>query len=219
MNADTSCQPIYGGGQTCEQVGNISVNKTVLNPKTNTFVDNLDVNDVKFSPDQTINFKINITNTGSAKLNKISLRDVFPQFVNFVSGTGNFEASMKLLSFTIDGLNPNETKTFDIQGKVAPNDQLPNDKGIVCVVNQAVATVEGTGQVSQDNSQFCIQKTVLTAETTTKGGLKVFPQPTITTTPSTGPEMWSLLGLIPTGTLGYFLRKKSLIKNKKNLSA
>lgn len=212
VSADTSCQPIYGGGVTCEQVGNISVNKTVLNPKTNTFVDNLDVNDIKYSPDQTVSFKVNVTNTGSARLNKINVRDVFPQFVNFVSGAGSFEASMKILSFSIDGLNPNETKTFDIQGKVVPGDQLPNDKGIVCVVNQAIATVEATNQISQDNSQFCIQKQVVTPTQvpTTKGGLKVFPQPTVTTTPPTGPEMLPLFGLIPAGALGYFLRKKSV---------
>ena len=65
-------------------------------------------------------------------------------------------------------------------------------------------------QQSSDNSQFCIQKPVLGE---TKGGLKVFPAPSVTTTPPTGPEMLPLIGLIPTGVLGFILRKKSY-KNK-----
>ncbi len=45
VRADSSCQAIYGGGQTCIQVGNVVINKTVKNPKTGSFVDNLNVND------------------------------------------------------------------------------------------------------------------------------------------------------------------------------
>ena len=115
------------------------------------------------------------------------------------------------MSFTVSNLNVNESRTFDVSGQVISSDQLPNDKGIVCVVNQAIATVSTNGQqTSQDNSEFCIQKQVL-AETT-KGGLKVFPQPQVVTTPSTGPEAWALLALLPSGVLGFLLRKRSIKK-------
>lgn len=205
------CQPIYGGGQTCPQAPNIAINKQVKNLQTGSFVDNLNVNDPKFSPNQNVSFKIILTNTGNVNMASVNIRDIFPQFVNFTSGPGSFDTNTKTLSFTVSNLNVNESRTFDVSGQVISSDQLPNDKGIVCVVNQAIATVSTNGQqTSQDNSEFCIQKQVL-AETT-KGGLKVFPQPQVVTTPSTGPEAWALLALLPSGVLGFLLRKRSIKK-------
>lgn len=215
--ADVSCQPIYGGGQTCVQTGNVSVNKTVMNPKNNTLVDNLGINDDKFGPESIVTFQIAVTNTGSAKISRVQVRDIFPQHVDFASGVGNFDGGSKVLSFDVNDLNPNETRTFNIVGKVVKAENLPVSQGTVCVVNQATAKdVTNTGNPSVDNAQLCIQKGIpATGETTvveTKGGLKVFPPQKTFTTPATGPEMLPLIGLIPTGLFGAFLRKKSLIK-------
>lgn len=213
-SADTVCQPIYGGGQTCVQQGKIVINKTVQNPSNGAFVDNLGVNDPKHSPDQTVTFQLTVTNTGDTTLSKITVKDIFPQFVSFVSGPGNFDSNTKVLTFDVANLATNESRTFTITGKVAGSGDLPSDQGITCVVNQSTAVSDS--QTSQDNAQFCIQKQVLGAAptvsvpTTTKGGLKVFPAPQVTTTPPTGPEMLSLIGLIPTGALGFFLRKKAI---------
>ena len=102
-----------------------------------------------------------------------------------------------------------ETRTFIVTTKAVGADQLPANKTIVCdIVNKAVAIVDG--QV-EDTARFCIQKpaVVTTTPGTTKGGLKIFPPAKITITPSTGPEALALFGLIPTGALGYFLRKKA----------
>lgn len=206
------CQPIYGGGQTCPQAPNIAINKQVKNPQTGSFVDNLNVNDPKFSPNQTVSFKITLTNTGNVNMASVNIRDIFPQFVNFISGPGSFDTNTKTLSFTVSNLSTNESRTFDISGKVISNDQLPDNKGIVCVVNQAIATMSTDGQqTSQDNSEFCIQKQAV-EQPTTKGGLKVFPQPQVATTPSTGPGALPLLALLPSGVLGFLLRKRSVKK-------
>lgn len=206
VRADTACQPIYGGGQTCIQVGNILINKTVQDPKTNAFVDNLNINDPKFAPAVAVKFNITVTNTGSSTIAKTTVRDTLPQFVNFVSGPGNFDSNTKILTFDVGNLAASESKTFTIAAKVADEGQLPASQGITCVVNQALATSEN-GQQSSDNSQFCIQKPVLGE--TTKGGLKVFPAPAVSTTPPTGPEMLPLIGLIPTGVFGFLLRRKA----------
>lgn len=205
VRADTACQPIYGGGQTCIQVGNILINKTVQNPQTAAFVDNLNINDPKFAPASSVKFNITVTNTGSSTINKTTVKDTLPQFVSFVSGSGSFDFNTKILTFDVGNLAAGESRTFTIAAKVADGGQLPADQGITCVVNQAMATAEN-GQQSSDNSQFCIQKPVLGE---TKGGLKVFPAPAVTTTPSTGPEMLSLIGLIPTGLFGFLLRRKA----------
>lgn len=203
--ADTACQPIYGGGQTCVQVGNILINKTVQNPKTNSFVDNLNINDPKFTPTSNVAFHITVTNTGGSTINKTTVKDTLPQFVSFVSGPGSFDSNTKVLTFDVGNLATSESRTFTITAKVADGPQLPADQGITCVVNQALATAEN-GQQSSDNSQFCIEKPVLGE---TKGGLKVFPAPAVKTTPGTGPEMLPLIGLIPTGVFGFLLRRKA----------
>ena len=204
--ADTSCQPIYGGGQTCIQVGNVVINKTVQNPQTGSFVDNLNVNDPKFAPGSSVTFNITVTNTGSSTINKVTVKDTLPQFVNFVSGPGSFDSNTKVLTFDVTNLKAAESRTLTVAAKVTEAGQFPADQGITCVVNQALAASEN-GQQSSDNSQFCIQKPVLGE--TTKGGLKVFPAPAVTITPPTGPEMLPLIGLIPSAIAGFFLRRKT----------
>lgn len=203
--ADTSCQPIYGGGQTCIQVGNITINKLVQNPKSNDFVDNLGVNDPRYSPSSTVTFHLVVTNTGSADIAKTTAKDIFPQFVDFLSGPGSFDANTKTLTFEVKNLKAGESKTFTVTGKAANADQLPSSQGITCVVNQAIATADNGAQ-SSDNAQFCIEKPVLGV---TKGGLKVLPAPSITTTPATGPEALPLALLLPGALSGIFLRNKS----------
>lgn len=208
--ADVVCQPVYGGGQNCITTGNVAVNKKVCKPEIKDeckvergdFVDNLGTNDPKFSANQTVTFQVSLTNKGSTTLLQTQVRDIFPGYVNFQSGNGNFDQNTKTLIFTVDNLAPNETRTFTLQGKVVDTANLP--EGITCVVNQATATTN-SGQMGQDNSQFCIQK----AQVTTKGGLPILPPGKVITTPPTGPEMFALVGLLPAGLSGWLLRRKS----------
>jgi len=203
--AGVSCQPVYGGGQTCITTGNLIINKMVQNPQTGQFVDNLSINDPKFSPNQSVTFQISLTNTGGTTIQQANIRDIFPGFVGFTSGPGNFDQNSKTLSFVTDNLNPSETRNFTLVGKVFDTNQLPANQAITCVVNQATATTNN-GQMNQDNVQFCIEKGV-----TTKGGFPVFPPPKVVTTPPTGPELIPLVGLLPAGISGWFLRKKSQV--------
>lgn len=205
-----ACQPIYGGGQTCVTAGKILIDKKILHPtqKTkggdlSTFVDNLSINDPKYSPLQTVKFQLVVTNTGDSTLSEVKVTDILPAYVNFVAGPGNFDASNRTLTFNIVNLNPNESRKFTIETKVVAPDSLPSGQGVVCVVNQASALFDS--EESKDNSQFCIERKV-----TTKGGLPVVETPKgITQTPATGPELLSLIGLIPAGAAGLFLRRKA----------
>ena len=201
--ADSACQPQYGGGQTCEPTGNILVNKTVKDPISGNFVDNLDINNTKFAPLQVVQFRITVTNVGNIPLSNIAIKDIFPQFVKFISGVGTFDENSNSLNITVDNLNVNESKTFEIAAQVTTNDRLPNDKGVICVTNQAVALIPGVQK--SDNSEFCIQK----QEQVTKDGLKVFTPVEVKKTPATGPEMLPLIGLIPSGIAGFLLRRKA----------
>lgn len=213
--AEITCQPIYGGGQTCITTGTISVNKTVMNPQTNKMVDNLGINDPKYGPEYIVTFQLAITNTSNSVISQIDVRDTIPQFMNFSAGPGNFDQSTKNLNFRIENLNANETRVFNVLGRVVNSNSLPNSS-IVCVVNQ-VNAVTNQGSTAQDNAQFCIEKTLpVTTTITTKGGFPVFPPTDVITAPKTGPESLALFSLIPTAIAGVALRKYSIKKGSVN---
>lgn len=197
--AQVVCQPIYGGGQTCVNVGNINVRKLVSHPQTGTFVENLGINDPKFTPNQNVTFQIVVTNSTGSTINKVVIRDIYPQFVNFVSGPGNFDQNTKTLTFEAINLLPNESRSFTLQGRIVAQNQLSQD--VTCVVNQVTATADN--MQAQDNAQLCIEK----PRAVTKGGLPVAPAPKVAVTPPTGPEMLPLIGLLPAGIGGWFLRR------------
>lgn len=207
--AQAPCQPIYGGGQTCIVSPNILVDKKIFNPKTGSMVDNLGINDPKYQPGSITTFQISVTNSSNKTISKIDVKDIFPQYVAFSSGPGAFDTNTKTLSFSIENLKSDESKTFTIMGRVVNTDQISVTQGsVVCIVNQANATSDNNG-FSQDNSQFCIEKVSLQPSPSVKGGFPILSPPPVITTPPTGPASFQLAGLAITGILGYFLIKKS----------
>lgn len=202
-----ACTPIYGGGQTCETSSKFVLDKKVLHPdaskgEVKNFVDNLTINDPKYFSGQTIEFELNVTNTGTETLNELTLTDIMPSFINFVSGPGTYDKDSNTLKLQIINLNAGETRKYIITGTIAGADALPSGQGITCIANQASVLYEDNE--SKDVSQFCIETTI-----TTKGGLPVMPAPEITETPDTGAGMLSLIGLIPAALGGIYLRRKS----------
>lgn len=217
----------YGGGP-CIQQGNLAANKTVQDPVTKAFLNNLTITSNRFGPGQIVTFKITITNTGNVQMGTVDIKDLFPQFLTFVSGPGTFNSSTNTLSFQTTNLNPNESRDFIITGKILDQNHLPSDPGVICLTNQVIAASDSSN--AQDTSQFCIEKQITqqsvgaaanippTSPTpqpatptpaTTKGGISIFPPQQITTTPPTGPELIPLAAMLPTGLLGLFLKKKS----------
>jgi uncharacterized repeat protein (TIGR01451 family) len=207
----TKCQPVYGGGDSCVLAENLQVDAFIQNPKSKQFVDNLGINDASYSPNQQIPFRVTVKNTSNRNVNRIEVRTIFPQYVDFVSGPSKtYDPRTKTLTFTIDTLKANETRNFDLRGKVATADKLPKAQNTSCMAFQARAAFGNT--MSADTAQFCVQKTpqptqAVRSGQTTKGGLAVQPAPTSKTTPPTGPQTLTLLALIPTGLAGLLLRK------------
>ena len=204
-NAYAQCQAIYGGGEVCPPSFNFSIQKLVQTPgkSGNSFVNNLSINDPKYSPSQNVNFQIVVKNTGSNTISTLTVSDKLPQFVNFVSGPGSFDSNTKTLTFTINNLGAGQSQTFTVTGKLADANLMPSDQGIICLINQASAT-DSNGATNTSSSQFCVQKSVLgTSEPV------VFAAPKVVTTPATGPEMLPLMALIPSGLAGFILRKKT----------
>jgi uncharacterized repeat protein (TIGR01451 family) len=199
------CQPLYGGGQSCTTNFSFTINKLVQVPGKGNgqYVDNLSINDPKYSPSENVNYEVIVTNTGSQTIPTINVTDAFPQFITFVAGVGNYNQNANTLTFTIANLDPGKSVTYILTAKTADENKLPNNQGITCAVNQ-IKGVDSNGNVDSDSSQVCILKNVLSATTP-----PVLPAPKIVATPATGPEMLPLLGLIPGGLGGLILRKKS----------
>lgn len=191
------CAP-YGAGE-CYPVS-IVVNKTVQNPQTKAFVDNLTIADSMYSPDNTVVYRIDVKNPNTATLNNIIVKDTLPtNFVNFVQATDQtYDPSTKIISIPMFSLNAGETKTFTITGKIAPDNTFSET---TCNIINTV-TVTTNGASDSDSASICVKKANI-----------VYPTSTIKTTPKTGPEMLSLIGLLPGGLAGIALRRKSYNKH------
>jgi uncharacterized repeat protein (TIGR01451 family) len=214
--AATNCKPIYGGGQSCAPTAGISIDKKVLHPISNRAVDNLTVNDVRFRPGQDIRFVITVTNTGATVLSNIELTDELPAFIVFTGGSVQYRQENNVLRSTIAQLKPNESAVFDVRGKIVDTSLLPVDQGTFCSTNYRGALNKAyvviADKRSDDASGFCIQKEVTVTTVipeTTKGGQPIYQAPKSEKSPDTGPEIFGLIGLIPSAAAGLFLRNKS----------
>lgn len=189
------CVPVYGGGVQCPRVGQALINKTVRNPSTGIFVDNLGPSDPKFRPSWLVNFRITVQNTGDQTLNNVKVTDTLPDFVDFTSGPGSFDPNSKTLTFNVTNLTGGASRTFDVAARAVHAAVLPADKSIVCSVNTVDAMVTDTNQTDRDSSQFCIEKEM-----------------TVPSVPTAGPREWLLTvaGLASSLTAGLYLRKKAI---------
>ncbi len=201
-----TCQTQYTA-QDCNNAA-FQLDKSVQNPTTKQFVDNLGQNDAQYKPGSTIPYRITIKNISSVPINGITVIDSLPRYTSFMAGPGKYSSKEHTLTFTTGNLKPQETQVFDLIIIAANAATLPQDQK-VCVTNRARAQSGST--VKQDDAQVCIQNTVLgqSVPSTTKGGLKVFSEPTTTETPPTGPEALALIPLLGSGITGLLLRRKT----------
>ncbi len=208
--------PLYGApgyGGPVSQPGVVSINKMVLDPRSDetrtkggqvqeVFVENLGRNDNLYRANEATAFKLIVTNTGTKTLTNIQVRDFFPQYVMYVSGNGG-SFSNNTYTFTINQLEPGQSKEIILRGRIVDSTQLPTDQSPICVINRAEA--ESEGKIAQDNAQLCIERPSIT-----KGGQPIYPLPQVQETPKTGAEMLTLIGLLPGALSGFILRKKAV---------
>lgn len=171
-----------GGGQPVAQ---LVLNKMVKNPQNGQYVENLTITDAHFLPEQEVTFRIEVRNAGGNELKNVNVKDKLPDFVDFVSGPGNFDNKDRSLNFVIDRLGPGESKTFELKTKVRAEKALPNNQ-LTCLTNLAQASVNQI--FTQDTSVFCIETQVL-------GVAKELPKTGIGTTVLTFVGSIMLLGL------------------------
>lgn len=143
---------------TVTQPKQVFVDKKLLNPQNNQFVDNLNIEQHAFLPDQDVTFRITVTNNSQSDQQKLTVADKLPDVLNFVSASfGNFDQTNKTLNLTIDKLKVGESKIFELKTKVKPVDQLPG--AITCQTNLSKVTV--SNMIGEDTATFCVSKQVL----------------------------------------------------------
>lgn len=138
------------------------------------YVDNLSPTDPRFRPGQEIFFKIKVKNTSSVKLTNVTVKDYVPSYLEPIEGPGNWDATSRTITWNAGDFAADEEKVYYIKMQIYPQDKLPADKGLFCLVNKAGAYNQAS---DEDTSQFCIEKEVL-------GVAKV---------PAAGPEFGILL--------------------------
>lgn len=188
----------YGSGSPSEQILIDKLVTYTTETKGATaeaeYVDNLSASDYRFKPGQQVYFKIKIKNTADTKLTNVTVTDILPMYVQNAKGDGAYDKNNNTITIKTGTLNAGQEKEYRVTAQIKPQDQLPADKGILCMVNRSDVSTDQNAS-DTDTAQFCVERQV--------EGVK--------NVPATGPEAWALLGLVQMGALaaGLKLRKTS----------
>ncbi len=192
----------------CTQDVTFTVDKKVIDPSTQTPVDNITQNDHLYGSGSTMTFQIIVQNTGQNAISGLSVNDKLPSELTYISGGQGYDQTTRIMTQTLN-LQPGETQTITLSARTS------TDSGMIpvkCVTNSVTASTQALE--AQDQAQACYSSSVLGASsTTTKGGLTITPTNPITKYPGTGPEHVALLALLPLGWLGSKLHAYKLKKS------
>jgi len=132
------------------------------------YVDNLTPSDTRFQPGNDIYFKIRVKNTSSITLNNVMIQDRVPQYLNPIEGPGNYDSTGRTVSFNAGNFNPDEEQTYTFKMQWAAQNQLPADRGLMCVSNYARAYTDTVSD--DDTAQACVEKQVINVKAAPKAG-------------------------------------------------
>ncbi len=155
------------------------------------FTDNLGSSDHKFKPQSFLFFKIKVKNTSNRSLANVTVKDFAPELIEVFDNPGTFDAASRTLTISAGDFDAGQEKEWIVRARVKPQDQLPADRGLICLVNQAKA--ENNEVADNDASSFCIEKTVLGVESIPSAGA--------------GSTLAILTGAISAAFIGLKLRK------------
>ncbi len=200
----------YGGTPNTPDC--LSIDKMVSNPaiaNTIEYVDNISPSDVKYQANATAIARIKVKNTSNQIVPAVTVTDEIPSYISYFAGPGVLSADGRILTISLGDLQAGEERYMYVTYKTARAEDMPYDKSLICVINKV--TVQGSiCNRDEDSAQMCIEKSV------TKGGVKsayTEQLQAVKVAPKAGPEMGiALLGLNGLiGTVGYILKKKSLV--------
>ena len=196
----SNCQVIYGGGEVCPSDYKFSIDKLVQAPnKGGSFVDNIAMDDMRFRANDTVTFKIKVTNTGDSEISTLTITDTLPENVTLTKAPGS--ANGRTITYTVNNLKAKESREELITVTI---NNITSDKNVICLTNN-VSAKDNNGNNASDKASFCAEKETPSAKPTPQ----VYDKTPVKKIPETGPEMLPLLGLIPAGLAGLAMRRKS----------
>lgn len=146
-----TCTNQYGSSVECPP-NNIVVNKKVRSAtNANVFVENITSRDPAYMPGEEVEYDVAVTNTSNANFATVTVIDVFPEEVEFVSGPGRYEKEFRKLTYEISDLKAGATVHNRMVVKILRNVAVPDCD----VVNTVTATGPG-GQSDQDTANLCV---------------------------------------------------------------
>lgn len=157
------------------------------------YVDNYSPSDARFAPSGFVCFALRVKNTSSVTLYGVTVKDYLPAYVKAVEGPGSYDVNTRTITVSAGDFSANEEKTYTLKAQIDNQNQLPADKGLMCLVNKAQAYNDTVSD--DDSAQFCVEK-------------QVGP---VSKAPAAGPEMGVvLLGINAAAlSIGLFLKKRS----------
>lgn len=128
----------------------------------NKYFDNLSTNDVRFTPGQKVYFQIKVKNASNTKLTNVIVKDIVPAYIEPIEGPGTYNSNSRTITYNIKELNAGQEDTKYFLMQVVAQENLPADKGLMCITNHAEASA---GSIKDtDTSQFCIEKVVMNVQ-------------------------------------------------------
>ncbi len=148
-------------GNACQPV-DLTVNKMVKHPVNNVFVENIVANGPTYSPGSEVLFRIIVTNSSGETFNPVTVRDVLPEHLTFVSGPGTYNSTTRELVLTLNNLVAGETRTVEILTKVV---NVASNAVLFCEHNYVHVSAPARPNGDDDTAQVCVQTTVMGAPT------------------------------------------------------
>src|SRR3990167_11521089 len=166
VSADSGQYGQYGP-YNGESSTSIMIDKTVGRAITTkggifSYVDNNSPSDARFAPDGRVYFQIKVKNTSNVNLNNVEVSDIMPNEVVAVEGPGAYNEQTKTISWKYESLKAGEERTEKIIAQINPQNALPANKGVICMINKS--TVRAAGAYDEDTAQFCVEKQVIGAK-------------------------------------------------------
>lgn len=147
---------IYGAQKVAPQV---VVDKKVKPVEAKEWFDNLPQSSNLFTPQDLIDFKIIVRNTGEEDLENLKLSDSLPDYSKLIFGPGEYQEADKKLVWKIDKLAAGETKEFNARIQVEKAEKI-GQKQPFCLTNK-ISVFKDDEEKDSDTAQFCIEPRIL----------------------------------------------------------
>jgi len=171
--------------------GDLYLDKKVSLPRENNqgdliFKDNLsEIEEERYQKDQIVVFELRVKNVGDKRIEKTTVKDKFPDYVDFPNQDANWNGETHTYTYDIYNLDPGEEDVRRIEGRITTDDYI-------CVINEAEA-IPSEGEKDADTAKLCIGKKALGVEAIPPIGVNL------------------LLGVAALGAMGaagYLMKKK-----------